>query len=81
MLANDIMLKVGDTGPGIPPQDLKRVFQRFQRQAGLTGGSGLGLAIAHGIMELHGGRIWAESQPGSRTTFYMTLPAAKGAAG
>jgi two-component system sensor histidine kinase KdpD len=79
VLANDIVLKVGDTGPGIPPQDLKRVFQRFQRLPGPTGGSGLGLAIAHGIMELHGGRIWAESQPGSRTTFYMTLPAAKAA--
>ncbi len=81
VLASDIVLTVGDTGPGIPLQDLKRVFQRFQRLAGPTGGSGLGLAIAHGIMELHGGRIWAESNPGSRTTFYMTLPAAKGAAG
>ena len=81
VLANDIVLTVGDTGPGIPLQDLKRVFQRFQRLAGPTGGSGLGLAIAHGIMELHGGRIWAESQPGSSTTFYMTLPAATEAAG
>ena len=81
VLAKDIVLTVGDTGPGIPPHDLKRVFQRFHRQAGPTSGSGLGLAIAHGIMELHGGPIWAESQPGSRTTFYMTLPAAKGAAG
>ncbi len=80
VLANDIVLKISDTGPGIPPQDLKRVFQRFQRLAGPTGGSGLGLAIAHGIMELHGGRIWVESQPGSSTTFYITLPAAKEAA-
>jgi signal transduction histidine kinase len=81
VLASDIVLTVGDTGPGIPPQDLKRVFQRFHRLAGPMGGSGLGLAITHGIMELHGGRIWVESQPGSRTTFYMTVPAAREAAG
>jgi signal transduction histidine kinase len=81
VLTNEIVLKVGDTGPGIAPQDLKRVFQRFHRLAGPTGGSGLGLAIAHGIMALHGGRIWVESHPGSSTTFYMTLPAAQAAAG
>jgi len=77
MLANDIVLTVSDTGPGIPPQELKQVFQRFHRLSGPTGGSGLGLAIARGIMELHGGRIWAESQPGSGTTISMTLPYAK----
>jgi signal transduction histidine kinase len=81
VLAHDIVLKISDTGPGIPPQELKRVFQRFHRVAGPTGGAGLGLAIARGIMELHGGRIWAESQPGSKTTFYMTLPAASHATG
>ena len=80
MLANDIVLTVSDTGPGIPPQELKQVFQRFHRLSGPTGGSGLGLAIARGIMELHGGRIWAESQLGSSTTFYLTLPYAKNAA-
>jgi signal transduction histidine kinase len=64
---------VADTGPGVSPQELPRLFDRFwqgQRGAGL----GLGLAIAKGIVEAHGGRIWVDSSPGRGSTFFFTLP-------
>jgi HD-GYP domain-containing protein (c-di-GMP phosphodiesterase class II) len=69
---------VEDQGPGIPAEDLPRVFERFfrGRQPGSqqVDGTGLGLAIARGIVELHGGRIWAESQTGAGSRFCFTLP-------
>ena len=69
---------VEDQGPGIPAEDLPRVFERFfrGRQASdrPVDGTGLGLAIARGIVELHGGRIWAESQPTGGSRFCFTLP-------
>ncbi len=69
---------VEDRGPGIPAEDLPRVFERFFRghQAGdqPVDGTGLGLAIARGIVELHGGRIWAESQPSGGSRFCFTVP-------
>ncbi len=69
---------VEDQGPGIPAEDLPRVFERFfrGRQAGdqPVDGTGLGLAIARGIVELHGGRIWAESQPAGGSRFCFTVP-------
>jgi len=69
---------VDDQGPGIPPEDLPRVFERFfrGRQAGnhQVDGTGLGLAIARGIVELHGGRIWVESQPAGGSRFCFTMP-------
>jgi signal transduction histidine kinase/HD-GYP domain-containing protein (c-di-GMP phosphodiesterase class II) len=69
---------VEDQGPGIPAEDLPRVFERFfrGRQAGdqAVDGTGLGLAIARGIVELHGGRIWAESQPAGGSRFCFTVP-------
>ena len=56
-----------DTGPGIAPEHLEHVFERFYRaeesRSRDSGGSGLGLAIARAIVEAHGGRIWAESRP------------------
>jgi signal transduction histidine kinase/response regulator RpfG family c-di-GMP phosphodiesterase len=70
---------VADDGPGIPPEDLPHVFERFFRSSRSTGadveGTGLGLAIARGIAELHGGRMWAEAPPegGSRLCFQMPL--------
>jgi signal transduction histidine kinase len=69
---------VTDEGPGIPAEDLGRVFERFFRSR-LPGeqqveGSGLGLAIARGIAELHGGRIWAESPEGGGSRFCFALP-------
>ena len=72
--ADEVVLEVSDTGPGIPQEELERVFQRFHRLGARGAGSGLGLAIASGIMALHGGRLWAESEPGSGASFYAALP-------
>ena len=69
---------VTDDGIGIPARDLPRVFERFfQVEAHLTrryGGMGLGLAVAKAMIELHGGRIWAESQEGKGSTFTFLVP-------
>ncbi len=70
----DIILSVSDNGSGIPVTELKAVFKRYHRIASVEAGSGLGLAIAKGIVELHGGRIWAESEPGRGATFHVALP-------
>ena len=71
---------VSDTGPGIAPDDLPRVFDRFYRadksRSRATGGSGIGLAIVRQLVHAHGGRVWAESQPGNGATFYFSLPVA-----
>jgi signal transduction histidine kinase/putative methionine-R-sulfoxide reductase with GAF domain len=71
-------LSVRDTGPGISGSDQAKLFQEFQ-QAGNSatrkkGGTGLGLAISKRIVEMHGGRIWLESQMGQGSTFFVTLP-------
>ena len=68
---------VRDTGSGIAPEHLPRIFDRFW-QAVKTDrrGAGLGLPIVKNIVEAHRGRIWAESSPGQGTTFYFTLPVA-----
>lgn len=60
-----VVLTVADTGPGIPPEELGRIFERFYRVRGSTPspGTGLGLAIAHHILRAHAGRIWAENRP------------------
>jgi signal transduction histidine kinase/putative methionine-R-sulfoxide reductase with GAF domain len=69
---------VTDTGPGIPPEELKRVFDQFHQidnsNTKAKGGTGLGLAIAKQIVEMHGGRIWVESTLGKGATFQMELP-------
>jgi signal transduction histidine kinase len=73
-----VKLSVADTGVGIPPDKLSRVFDRFYQVDGSAtrrfGGAGLGLAIAKRIVEAHGGQIWAESEVGEGSTFYFTLP-------
>jgi PAS domain S-box-containing protein len=69
-----VRLAVRDSGPGIPPEELEAIFQRFHRLGSPNSGSGLGLAIARGIVELHGGRIWAESEFGKGATFQIALP-------
>ncbi|GIV97348.1 MAG: PAS domain-containing sensor histidine kinase [Herpetosiphonaceae bacterium] len=76
-----VEIVVSDTGPGIPPEDLPRIFERFykvdrSRTRG-SGGMGLGLAIAKHLVEGHGGRIWAESTFGEGSSFHILLPAAK----
>ena len=71
---------VRDHGRGIPTEQLESVFERFRQVDGSDardkGGTGLGLAISRGIVEQHGGRIWAQSGPGGGTTFHFTLPLA-----
>jgi signal transduction histidine kinase len=75
-----VEVAVRNSGPGIAPGELPLLFQRFYRtreaQAGRRPGVGLGLYIAKGLVEAHGGRIWAESIPGKITTFHVTLPVA-----
>lgn len=70
--------EVEDNGPGIAPEDLPHVFERFFRGSVPAGreveGTGLGLAIARGIVELHGGRLWVESAPGQGSRFCFALP-------
>ncbi|NUP10474.1 MAG: response regulator [Polyangiaceae bacterium] len=74
-----IELSIHDTGPGIPSAQVPHLFDRFWRADSHCEGAGLGLYIAKGIVEAHGGRIWAASGPGGGTTFTFTLPAARGA--
>lgn len=69
-----VKFSVSDTGPGIPPEQLGKVFGRFWMQnPSDRRGIGLGLTIAKGIVEAHGGRIWVESPPGQGTTFHFKL--------
>jgi len=73
--ADEVRFSVTDSGPGIPEADLPHIFDRFTMASkGARPGTGLGLSIAKGIVEAHGGRIWAESQVGVGSTFYFTLP-------
>jgi signal transduction histidine kinase len=71
-------IAVRDTGPGISPADQGKIFEEFQQAENATtrkkGGTGLGLAISKRIVEMHGGRIWVESEPGHGSTFSFTLP-------
>ena len=72
---------VSDTGPGIGEADLARLFEPYwQVKPTASPGVGLGLYIAKGIVEALGGRIWVESKVGEGTTFFFTLPEARGAA-
>ncbi len=75
-----VQFRVTDTGPGIPPETLPHLFDRFWRgKRHERSGAGLGLPICKGIVELHGGRCWVESTPGHGTTFFFTIPMAPGA--
>ncbi|HEY7756459.1 MAG TPA: ATP-binding protein [Actinomycetota bacterium] len=73
---------VSDTGPGIDAEHLPRLFERFYRvdtaRSRDEGGTGIGLAIARSVVEAHGGRIWAESEPGTGSTFTFELPVVSG---
>ncbi len=74
----EVVVSVADTGPGIAAEDQKRLFEPFEQLDSSIGrrhgGSGLGLAISKRFVEMHGGRMWLESQVGAGTTFYFTLP-------
>ena len=74
----EVVFAVADTGVGIAPEDVTRIFDEFQQADGSTRrrheGAGLGLAISRQFVELHGGRIWVESQVGRGSTFSFSLP-------
>ena len=78
LVQGSVRVMVQDNGEGISAEDLPHVFDRFYRgeksRSQATGGSGLGLAIAKGIVEAHGGQIWADSQPGQGTRINFSLP-------
>jgi two-component system phosphate regulon sensor histidine kinase PhoR len=77
-----IEIFVQDDGPGIPPESLDRVFERFYRvdkaRSREQGGTGLGLSIVKHIAQAHGGEVWVKSEVGKGSTFYFTLPAEPG---
>lgn len=77
-LAHAVEIEVSDTGPGIPPTDQERIFERFFRREGITDqavpGTGIGLTIARGIAVAHGGWLTCTSVVGTGSTFTMTLP-------
>ncbi len=71
---NTIRVSFKDDGPGIAEENLERIFDPFFTTKGVGEGTGLGLSICHGIVNEHGGRIWAESQMGKGATFIVELP-------
>ncbi|MCK6628840.1 MAG: ATP-binding protein [Anaerolineae bacterium] len=77
---NEVVVSVADSGPGIAAKDLHKVFQPFQQLDSSIrrrhGGTGLGLTISERFIQLHGGKIWVESQEGCGTTFFFSLPMA-----
>ncbi|HEX8441682.1 sensor histidine kinase [Archangium sp.] len=73
-----VRVSVKDTGPGIPTEDMPHLFERFWRASGVNErGTGLGLSIVKSIVEAHGGTLWVESQVGTGSTFFFTLPVAE----
>jgi PAS domain S-box-containing protein len=74
---NGLIFSVRDDGPGIDPARIDHIFDRFWKSGdrpGGSGGLGLGLAIVKGIVEAHGGRVWAESTPGNGTSIHFSIP-------
>ena len=76
MVAGAIECSVADRGPGIPVGEEERIFTKFYRIESRSGprGAGIGLSICRGIVEAHGGRIWAASREGGGAVFRFTLP-------
>ena len=72
----DVRLTVEDHGPGLPAGREASLFQMFERgrKEGTTPGVGLGLAICRAVIDVHGGKMWAENRPGGGTVFRFTLP-------
>jgi signal transduction histidine kinase len=78
-VGGEIEIAIRDTGIGIAPTDQARIFEEFQQAGNARGrvpeGTGLGLPLARKFVELHGGRLWVESEPGVGSTFTFALPA------
>jgi len=76
LLENDVRIEVKDQGFGVPQEDLARIFNKFYRavKPRQITGTGLGLSICKGIVEVHGGKIWAENNPDKGATFTVILP-------
>jgi signal transduction histidine kinase len=78
VVGEEAVLRIGDTGEGIPTRDVERVFERFYRvdsaRSRATGGTGLGLAIVKHVMESHGGSVTVESELGAGSIFTLRLP-------
>jgi signal transduction histidine kinase len=76
----NVLVEVEDHGPGIPSADRNRVFERFYKvdraRSRGRGGTGLGLAIARHIVDRHRGHIWVQSEEGSGSSFFVSLPKA-----
>ena len=78
--ATELFLSVADRGPGIPSSDLERIFDKFyrvmdrSREMSAIGGTGVGLSVCRGLIEAHGGRIWAANRQGGGAIFRFTLP-------
>jgi signal transduction histidine kinase len=73
----EVQVSVADDGPGVAPEDHERIFEEFQQTevgSAQREGTGLGLALSKRLIELHGGRIWVESEPGHGSRFVFTLP-------
>ena len=72
----DLVVEIADHGRGLTPGEEERVFDKFHRSsgAGWRTGAGLGLTVCKGVVQLHGGRIWAENRPGVGAVFRFTLP-------
>jgi PAS domain S-box-containing protein len=71
---NAVVVSVQDTGPGLTPDNLKKIFQKFEQFGSMRGGSGLGLFISKELVEMHGGQITVESNVGQGTKFTFSLP-------
>jgi signal transduction histidine kinase len=73
-----LIYRVSDTGIGIPKDELEHIFDEFRQVDSAlqrdTGGTGLGLSITRRFIEMHGGRIWVESEPGQGSTFWFCIP-------
>ena len=78
----EVRVSVSDTGVGILPEDQERIFRRFEQGTMENGrrpdGAGLGLALSKEFVEMHGGRIWVESEVGKGSTFTFSLPLSRG---